>query len=155
MQCNLWWNWHNVIVFGLHIGLHIHRCESMTKSDCSSWMQCDLWRNQKRHGNFVMDQRISCSGSTPVAAWAWPTWVVSWRCVLEVVFVLLESPSPSRRIFIGSHSLPPLWFTVSVLHLWSEIFHRHGDDDVHVEVTLRSHTARARLNDLRNQLFLS
>jgi hypothetical protein len=26
--------------------------------------------------------------------------------VLEAVFVLLESPSPSRRIFIGSHSLP-------------------------------------------------
>jgi hypothetical protein len=26
---------------------------------------------------------------------------------LEVVFVLLEFPSPSRRIFIGSHSLPP------------------------------------------------
>jgi hypothetical protein len=38
--------------------------------------------------------------------------------VLEAVFILLESPSPSRRIFIGSHSLPPptLWFTVSVLH---------------------------------------
>jgi hypothetical protein len=27
--------------------------------------------------------------------------------VLEAVFVLLEPPSPSRRIFIGSHSLPP------------------------------------------------
>jgi hypothetical protein len=27
--------------------------------------------------------------------------------VLEAVFVLLESPSPSRRIFIGSHSLTP------------------------------------------------
>jgi hypothetical protein len=26
----------------------------------------------------------------------------------EVVFVLLESLSPSSRIFIGSHSLPPL-----------------------------------------------
>jgi hypothetical protein len=26
---------------------------------------------------------------------------------LEVVFILLEFPSPSRRIFIGSHSLPP------------------------------------------------
>jgi hypothetical protein len=33
---------------------------------------------------------------------------------LEAVFVLLESLSPSRRIFIGSHSLPPLWFAVSV-----------------------------------------
>jgi hypothetical protein len=56
------------------------------------------------------------SSSTPVAAWAWPTWVVSRRRVLEVVFVLLESPSPSRKNFIGSHSLPPVWFTVSVLH---------------------------------------
>jgi hypothetical protein len=26
--------------------------------------------------------------------------------VLEAVFILLEFPSPSRRIFIGSHSLP-------------------------------------------------
>jgi hypothetical protein len=35
--------------------------------------------------------------------------------VLEAVFILLEFQSPSRRIFIGSHSLPPLWFAVSVL----------------------------------------
>jgi hypothetical protein len=35
---------------------------------------------------------------------------------LDVLLVLLESSSPSRRIFIGSHSLPPLWFVVSVLH---------------------------------------
>jgi hypothetical protein len=56
------------------------------------------------------------SSGTPVATWALPTWVVSWRRVLEAVFVLLESPSPSRIIFIGSHSLPPpLWFVVSVL----------------------------------------
>jgi hypothetical protein len=47
------------------------------------------------------------SSGTPVATWACPTWVVSQRCVLEAVFVLLESSSPSRRIFIGSHSLPP------------------------------------------------
>jgi hypothetical protein len=47
------------------------------------------------------------SSGTPVATWAWPTWVVSQRRVLEVVFILLESPSPSRRTFIGSHSLPP------------------------------------------------
>jgi hypothetical protein len=46
------------------------------------------------------------SSSTSVAAWAWPTWVVSRRRVLEAAFVLLESPSLSRRIFIGSHSLP-------------------------------------------------
>jgi hypothetical protein len=36
---------------------------------------------------------------------------------LEAVFILLEFPSPSRRIFIGSHSLPPLWFAVSVLQI--------------------------------------
>jgi hypothetical protein len=47
------------------------------------------------------------SSSTPVVVWAWPTWVVSRRRVLEAVFVLLESLSPSRRIFIDSHSLPP------------------------------------------------
>jgi hypothetical protein len=46
--------------------------------------------------------------STPVAAWTWLIWVVSQRRVLEAVFVLLESSSPSRRIFIGSHLLPPL-----------------------------------------------
>jgi hypothetical protein len=32
---------------------------------------------------------------------------VSRRRVLEAVFILLEFRSPSRRIFIGSHSLPP------------------------------------------------
>jgi hypothetical protein len=37
--------------------------------------------------------------------------------VLEAVFILLEFSSPSRRIFIGSHTLPRLWFAVSVLHL--------------------------------------
>jgi hypothetical protein len=47
------------------------------------------------------------SSGTPVATWAWPTWVVSRRRVLEAEFILLEFPSPSRRIFIGSHSLPP------------------------------------------------
>jgi hypothetical protein len=31
------------------------------------------------------------------------------------MFILLELSSPSRRIFIGSHSLPPLWFAVSIL----------------------------------------
>jgi hypothetical protein len=60
------------------------------------------------------------SSGTPVATWAWPTWVVSQRCVLEAVFILLEFLSPSRRIFIGSHSLPPLWFAVSVLQVVSE-----------------------------------
>jgi hypothetical protein len=46
------------------------------------------------------------SSGTPVATWAWPIWVVSRRRVLEAVFILLEFPSPSRKIFIGSHSLP-------------------------------------------------
>jgi hypothetical protein len=55
------------------------------------------------------------SSRTPVATWAWPTLVVSQRGVLVAVFILLEFPSPSRRIFIGSHSLPPLCFAVSVL----------------------------------------
>jgi hypothetical protein len=35
--------------------------------------------------------------------------------VLEVVFILLEPLSLLRRIFIGSHSLPPLWVAVSIL----------------------------------------
>jgi hypothetical protein len=55
------------------------------------------------------------SNGTLVATWAWPTWVVSRRHVLEAGFILLEFASPSRRIFIGSLSLPPLWFAVSVL----------------------------------------
>jgi hypothetical protein len=51
-----------------------------------------------------------------VAAWAWPTLVASWRRVLEVVFILLESPSPSRKIFIGSIHSP-----LSGLSYWSFI----------------------------------
>jgi hypothetical protein len=47
------------------------------------------------------------SSGTPVATWAWPTRVVSQRRVLEAAFILLKFSSPSRRIFIGSHSLPP------------------------------------------------
>jgi hypothetical protein len=62
------------------------------------------------------------SSGTLVATWAWPIWVVSRRRVLEVVLVLLESPYPSRRIFIGAHSLPPLWFSVSVLQ-YTTIMH--------------------------------
>jgi hypothetical protein len=48
------------------------------------------------------------SSGALVATWTWPTWVVSRRRVLEAVFILLEFPSPSRRIFFSSHSLPPL-----------------------------------------------
>jgi hypothetical protein len=51
---------------------------------------------------------VPMTSGTPVATWAWPIWVVSWRRVLEAVFILLEFLSPSGRIFIGSHSLPPL-----------------------------------------------
>jgi hypothetical protein len=65
------------------------------------------------------------SSGTPVAIWAWPIWVVSRRRVLEVVFILLEFPSPSRRIFIGSHSLPPLWFAVSVLQQRQLVLSKH------------------------------
>jgi hypothetical protein len=43
---------------------------------------------------------------------------------LEAAFILLEFPSPSTRIFIGSHSLPPLWFAVSVLQSFEMILFR-------------------------------
>jgi hypothetical protein len=56
------------------------------------------------------------TSSTPVAAWSWPTWVVSQRRVLEAAFIMLEPLSPSRRIFIGSIHSPLLWFAISVLH---------------------------------------
>jgi hypothetical protein len=39
------------------------------------------------------------SSGTPVATWACPTWVVSRRRVLEAMLILLEFPSPSRRIY--------------------------------------------------------
>jgi hypothetical protein len=48
------------------------------------------------------------SSGTPVAAWAWPIWVVSRRHVLEAVFVLLEFSSPSRRIFLSAAIHSPL-----------------------------------------------
>jgi hypothetical protein len=51
----------------------------------------------------------------------------SETCV-GTMFVLLESPSPSRRILIGSHSLPPLWFVVSVLHEVATSYHPRGRD---------------------------
>jgi hypothetical protein len=43
--------------------------------------------------------------------------------VLEAVFILLEPLSPSRRIFIGSHSLPPLvrrFGPSELVKLWRE-----------------------------------
>jgi hypothetical protein len=72
------------------------------------------------------------ASSTPVAVWSCLTWVVSQRRVLEVVFILLESLSPSRRIFIGSHSLPSLWFTISVLQSRRCMWHDKGCLSRHV-----------------------
>jgi hypothetical protein len=50
------------------------------------------------------------TSSTPVATWFWQTEGSSAECVILGVrpseFILLEFSSPSRRIFIGSHSLP-------------------------------------------------
>jgi hypothetical protein len=52
------------------------------------------------------------ASSTPVATWFWQTEGKSVERVILGVrpseFTLLEFQSPSRRIFIGSHSLPPL-----------------------------------------------
>jgi hypothetical protein len=53
------------------------------------------------------------TSSTPVTTWCWQ---MESRSVERVIlgvrpsgFILSEFQSPSRRIFIGSHSLPPLW----------------------------------------------
>jgi hypothetical protein len=66
----LWRNWHNVIVFGLHIELHIQLCESMTKSYCWSWMLCDMWWNLwwNRH-NVIVFGLISGFISNNVNLW--------------------------------------------------------------------------------------
>jgi hypothetical protein len=52
------------------------------------------------------------TSSTPVATWCWQTEGRSAERVILGVrpsgFILLEFQSPSRTIFIGSHS-PPLW----------------------------------------------
>jgi hypothetical protein len=53
------------------------------------------------------------TSSTLVATWFWQTEGRSAEHVFLGVrsseFILLEFQSPSGRIFIGSHSLPPLW----------------------------------------------
>jgi hypothetical protein len=53
------------------------------------------------------------TSSTPVATWFWQTEGRSAERVILGVrpseFILSEFQSRSRRIFIGSHSLPPLW----------------------------------------------
>jgi hypothetical protein len=55
---------------------------------------------------------VPSTSSTPVATWFWQTEGKSAERVILGVrpseFILLEFQSPSRRIFIGSHSLPPL-----------------------------------------------
>jgi hypothetical protein len=56
---------------------------------------------------------VSRTSSTPVATWFWQTEDTSAEHVILWVrpseFVLLEFHSTSRRIFMGSQSLPPLW----------------------------------------------
>jgi hypothetical protein len=56
---------------------------------------------------------VPMTSSTPMATWFWQTEVRSAERVILVVrpseFILLEFQSPLRRIFISSHSLPPLW----------------------------------------------
>jgi hypothetical protein len=53
------------------------------------------------------------TSSTPVVTWFWQTKGKSAERVILGVrpseFILSEFQSPSRRISIGSHSLPPLW----------------------------------------------
>jgi hypothetical protein len=53
------------------------------------------------------------TSSTPVATWFWQAEGRSADYVILGVrpseFILLEFQSLSRRIFISSHSLPPLW----------------------------------------------
>jgi hypothetical protein len=92
------------------------------------------------------------SSGTPVAMWAWPTWVVSQRRVLEAVFILLEFPSPSRRIFIGSHSLPPLWFAVSVLHCASTFVRRPSTERATCTVVHREFIVTRNLKLIQSSL---
>jgi hypothetical protein len=57
-----------------------------------------------------------------VATRSWPTLVVELETCLVVVFILLEFPSPSRRIFIDSHLLPPLWFAFQFFNWYHSRF---------------------------------
>jgi hypothetical protein len=54
---------------------------------------------------------VPSTSSTPVASWFWQTEGRSAERVILGVrpseFILSEFQSPSTRIFIGSHSLPP------------------------------------------------
>jgi hypothetical protein len=64
--------------------------------------------------HFIAD----CLGAT----WFWKQKVVCGACDLgySIEFILLEESSPSRRTFIGSHSLPHPLVASSVLQLVSE-----------------------------------
>jgi hypothetical protein len=56
------------------------------------------------------------SSSTPVAAWAWPTWVVSRRRVGSCVCLVGVSTSFEKNFYqLPFTPPPPLWFAVSVL----------------------------------------
>jgi hypothetical protein len=71
------------------------------------------------------------TSSTPVATWFWQTEGRSAEHVILGVrpseFILSELQSPSRRIFIGSHSLPPLWSpNRSITRINQFVIHRRG-----------------------------
>jgi hypothetical protein len=77
------------------------------------------------------------------------------------MFILLEFPSTTRRIFIGSHSLPPLWFAVSVLHgatyqrAMNYIFHEYINNIVEIyidDVVVKSKSYEEHLADLQRTL---
>jgi hypothetical protein len=48
------------------------------------------------------------TSSNPVATWSWSTLVVELETCVGSRVHLVGPLSPSRRIFISSHSLPPL-----------------------------------------------
>jgi hypothetical protein len=77
------------------------------------------------------------TSSTSVAMWFWQT---EGRSVERVIlgvrpseFIVLEFHSPSRKIFIGSHSLPPLWS-----HNWSFNWYRSRFRSLSTLASLRS-----------------
>jgi hypothetical protein len=77
------------------------------------------------------------TSSTPVATWFWQNEGKSAERVILGVrpseFIMSEFQSPSRRIFIGSHSLPPLYgrligpSNVEVLELVSQLVDPKGE----------------------------
>jgi hypothetical protein len=60
--------------------------------------------------------------------------------VLEALFIFLEFLSPSRRIFIGSHSLPPLRFAVSVLQ--DDLTAEKADEESSCQALLEENQAK-------------